>query len=244
MSKPLAGKIALVTGASRGIGRGIAERLAEHGASVMVHYMKSEDAAREVAAAVKSRGVDADIVQGDIAELAAVSRIIARTHERFGRLDILVNNAAEGPRANFDKVMPADYDRLFAITRGTFFAMQGAARIMGEGGRIISITSAAVKSCMADAPVYASSKGAIEVFSKCFSRDLGPRGITVNCVAPGVTDTDMVRNAPQALIDSATKGNVFKRLAKVEDIAGIVALVASPEAGWLTGQVIGADGGL
>ena len=136
------------------------------------------------------------------------------------------------------------YDRLFAITRGTFFTIQGAARMMGEGGRIVSITSAAVKSCMADGAVYSSSKAAIETFSKCFSRDLGPRGITINCVAPGVTDTDMVRQAPKALLDSARHGNVFKRLATTSDISAVVSLVVSADAHWLTGQVIGADGGL
>ncbi len=244
MSKPLAKKVALVTGASRGIGRGIAERLARDGADVMVHYLKSEAAARALADQIMAEGGKADVVQGDIASLEDVARMLERTQARFGRLDILINNAAEGPRAHFDQVTPAHFDRLFAITRGTFFAMQGAARMMGEGGRIVSITSAAVKSCMADAPVYASSKAAIETFSKCFSRDLGPRGITVNCVAPGVTDTDMVRDAPQHLIDSATKGNVFKRLAKTADIADIVAMVVSADARWLTGQVIGADGGL
>lgn len=244
MTKPLANKVALVTGASRGIGRAVAERLARDGANVMVHYLSSEAAARDVAGKVTAAGGKADVVQGDIADLAHVDRILQRTKARFGRLDILINNAAEGPRMHFDQVKPTDFDRLFAITRGTFFAIQGAARMMGEGGRIVSITSAAVKSCMADAPVYASSKAAIETFSKCFSRDLGPRGITINCVAPGVTDTDMVRNAPQHLLDSARLGNVFKRLATTSDIGDIVALVVSEDAHWLTGQVIAADGGL
>jgi 3-oxoacyl-[acyl-carrier protein] reductase len=244
MTSPLSGKVALVTGASRGIGRAIAERLAKDGAAVMVHYMASQAAAREVAAGIVAVGGKAEVVQGDIADLDAVARILEQTTSRFGRLDILVNNAAEGPRAHFDAVTPAHFDRLFAITRGTFFAMQGAARVMGEGGRIISITSAAVKSCMADAPVYASSKAAIETFSKCLSRDLGVRGITVNCVAPGVTDTDMVRGGPVHLLDSARKGNAFKRLAAPTDIADVVAIVASSDARWLTGQVIGADGGL
>lgn len=242
--KPLAKKVALVTGASRGIGRAIAERLARDGAAVMIHYVKSEAAAGDIAAKIKSAGGDAGTVQGDISDLDAVDRILSVTRDRFGRLDILVNNAAEGPRAHFDDVTVAHYDRLFAITRGTFFAIQQAARMMDKGGRIVSITSAAVKSCMADAPVYASSKAAIETFSKCFSRDLGPRGITINCVAPGVTETDMVRNAPKALLDSARLGNVFKRLATTSDIADIVALVVSEDAHWLTGQVIGADGGL
>jgi 3-oxoacyl-[acyl-carrier protein] reductase len=244
MSKPLAGKVALVTGASRGIGRAIAERLGRDGAAVMVHYVKSDAAAREVAAQIKAAGSDADTVQGDITELDAVSRILAATKDRFGKLDILVNNAAEGPRANFDKVTVEHYDRLFAVTRGTFFAMQGAARIMGDGGRIISITSAAVKSCMADAPVYAASKAAIQTYSKAFSRDLGVRNITVNCVAPGVTDTDMVKGGPIELLDSARKGNAFKRLATPADIADVVAFVCSHDARWITGQVIGADGGL
>ena len=244
MPKPLTGKVALVTGASRGIGRAIAERLARDGAAVMVHYMKSEAAAREVADKITAAGGKAAIVQGDIADLDAVARILTTTKDRLGRLDILVNNAAEGPRATFDQVTAEHYDRLFAITRGTFFAIQGAARMMGDGGRIVSITSAAVKSCMADAPVYASSKAAIETFSKCFSRELGIRGITINCVAPGVTDTDMVKGGPVALLDSARKGNAFKRLANTDDIADIVGFVCSHDARWLTGQVVGADGGL
>ena len=239
----LAQKVALVTGASRGIGRGIALRLARDGCSVAINYAQAEAHAAQVVEEIRALGREAISVRCDIADLDQVRAMVAQAHHRFGRLDILVNNAGNAIRKSFDEISESDYDYQFGLARGSFFAMQEAARLMTEGGRIINISSAAVKNCPADASIYAGAKSAMEAFSRSLSREVGKRGITVNVVAPGATMTELLQNAPEAILQSV-KRNAFGRAAQVEEVADVVAMLCGPDARWLTGQIIHADGGL
>jgi 3-oxoacyl-[acyl-carrier protein] reductase len=240
---PLAGKVALVTGASRGIGRGIALRLARDGCTVAVNYARAEQQAAEVVAQAQAMGREAWAVRCDVADLAQVRAMVSGVHRRCGRLDILVNNAGDAIRKPFDQISEADYDHQFGLARGAFFAMQEAARHMADGGRIINISSAAARSCPADAAIYAGAKAAMEAFTRSQSRELGARGITVNVVAPGATMTELLQGAPEHIVQSV-KRNAFGRAAEIDDVADVVAMLCGNDARWLTGQVIHADGGL
>ena len=236
-------RAALVTGASRGIGRGIALRLARDGFDVAVNYLQSQAQANEVAAEIRTLGRRALVLQADAGDVAQGRSLVRQVHGQFGRLDVLVANAGVAVRKPFDAITPADYDRQFDQARGTFFAMQEAARLLERDGRILVITSAATRSCPADAGVYAGAKSAMEAFARSLSREVGTRGITVNVVAPGATMTDLLKDAPPHIIESV-KRNAFGRAAEVDDIADCVAMLCSRDARWLTGQIVRADGGL
>ncbi len=237
------GRVALVTGASRGIGRGIALRLARDGFDIAVNYVQSELQAQEVAAEIEAMGRRVSVLQADISDAAQARQLVRDTHQHFGRLDVLVNNAGGAVRKPFGEISEADYDWQFAQARGTFFAMQESASLMSDGGRIIVITSAATRSCPADAAVYAGAKSALEAFARCLSREVGVRGISVNVVAPGATMTDLLKGAPAHIVESV-KRNAFGRAAEVGDVADAVAMLCGTDARWLTGQIVRADGGL
>jgi len=239
----LAGKVALVTGASRGIGRGIAVRLARDGCNVGISYAQSAAQAAEVVSQVEALGRQAVALQADAGNVAQARQLVADVHRRFGRLDILVNNAGNAIRKPFDAITEDDYEHQFGLARGCFFTMQAAARLMGDGGRIINITSAAAKNCPADAAIYAGAKSAMQAFARSLSREVGMRGITVNVVAPGATLTDLLRGAPDHILQSV-KRNAFGRAAEIDDVADVVAMLCGPDARWLTGQIVHADGGL
>jgi len=236
-------RTALVTGASRGIGRGIALRLARDGLDVAVHYVNSQTQAQEVAQEIQALGRRAVALQADIADLAQARAVVGQARAALGRLDVVVNNAGGAVRKPYSDITPEDYNWQFDQARGTFFAMQEAARLLERDGRIIVITSAATRSCPADAGVYAGAKSALEAFARSLSREVGARGITVNVVAPGATMTDLLVNAPPQIIESV-KRNAFGRVAQVDDIADAVAMLCGPDARWLTGQIVRADGGL
>ena len=192
----LAGKVAVVTGGSRGIGAAIARRLGLDGANIVVNYARNEDAARQVVAQVESGGSRAAAIQADMGDEAQIAALFARAGETFGRVDILVNNAAvSGGRALKDTDM-AFYEEMFGVNvKGPLFAMRQAARQMGpEGGRIVNISSSITNSPTAQWAAYAASKSALETLTAFLAVELGPRGITVNAVAPGVTETDMLRD--------------------------------------------------
>ncbi len=236
-------RVALVTGASRGIGRGIALRLARDGFDVAVHYLNAAAAAESVAAETRALGANAEVLQGDIGDVEAARALVQEAHRRFGRLDAFVANAGGAVRKPFADITVADYEFQFAQARGTFFAMQEAARLLQDAGRIVVITSAATRNCPGDAGVYAGAKSALEAFARSLSREVGARGITVNVVAPGATRTDLLKDAPPQILESA-KRNAFGRAAEVEDVADAVSLLCSADARWLTGQIVRADGGL
>jgi 3-oxoacyl-[acyl-carrier protein] reductase len=244
MSKPLEQKTAIVTGASRGIGRAIAERLGRDGARVVLTYVSNQGAADEVVSAIQASGGEAKAVRADMKSLAEVRGMFDAAESRFGKVDILVNNAAGVNVFKPTQAMTVeDYDSMFLITRGVYFALQEAAKRLASNGRIVSISTAGTAMAMAGAGAYAGSKGAVEHFSMALAKELGPRGITVNTVRPGVTETDgLVLDAGsiQHLVSQTPMG----RLGKPADIADAVALLVSADAHWITGQNVAATGGI
>ena len=244
MSGNLQGKIAIVTGSSRGIGRAVAERFGREGARVVVTYHGNRDKAEEVVGVIAGGGSEAVALQADVRDLASVRALFDQTITRFGGFDILVNNAAGvnvfKPTAEMTE---EDYDTMFQITRGVYFALQEAAKRIADGGRIVSISTGGTSMAMAGAGAYAGSKAAIEQFSNCLAKEIGHRGVTVNTLAPGLTETDgMVLNDEQknGLISQTPLG----RLGKPEDIANAISLLVSDDAHWITGQNIRATGGI
>lgn len=240
----LAGKVAIVTGASRGIGRAIAERLGRDGANIVVTYVGNRDKAEEVVSAIKTNGLEAIALQVDMRKVADVRSLFQKTLAHFGKLDILVNNAAGKnlfkPTAEMTE---EEYDSMFDITRGVYFALQEAAHHMADGGRIINLSSSATAMSIPTGGAYAGCKAAIEHFSMALAKELGARGITVNTVSPGVTETDgLVLDQEQ--VNQMIAQTPLGRLGHPDDIASAVAMLVSDDAHWVTGQSIRANGGI
>ncbi|WP_158046859.1 SDR family oxidoreductase [Skermanella pratensis] len=240
----LAGKVALVTGGSRGIGASIARRLAAEGADVALTYARSPDKARETVAAIETLGRRALAVEADNADAAAVTAAVEATVEAFGRIDILVNNAGIARMGHVDELTLQDFDDTMAVNvRAAFVASKAAAARMVDGGRIVSIGS-----CLADRvpgpgfSVYSMSKAALVGMTKGLARDLGPRGITVNVVHPGPTDTDM-NPASGPMADGQRSMMAVPRFGNPDDLAAMVAWLAGPEARGITGAGFAVDGG-
>ena len=243
-SQKLAGKVALVTGGSRSIGAAIAKRLAADGAAVALTYSSSPAKADEVVRAIESAGGKALAIKADAANPEAVRAAVTKTVEKFGGIDILVNNAATPINAPVEKFSIEDFEKVFAINvRGLFVATQEAARHMRDGGRIINIGSTnAERMPFAGGSVYAMSKGAVAGLTRGLARDLGALKITVNNVQPGPVDTDM--NPEDSDWGRATLPNVaLGRYGHTDEIASFVAYLASPEAGYITGGGLLIDGG-
>jgi 3-oxoacyl-[acyl-carrier protein] reductase len=243
-SKPLTGKVALVTGASRGIGAAIAKRLAADGAAVAITYSSGQEKANEVVRSIESAGGRAIAVRADSADVNAVKSAVAETARTLGRLDVLVNNAGIAIMAPLDQFSLADFDKLLAINvRAVFVASQEAARHMTDGGRIITIGSVnADRMPFVGGAAYAMSKAAVAGLTRGLARDLGPRGITVNNVQPGPVDTDM--NPATGPFAETLKGFMaINRYGRGDEIAGMVAYLAGPEASFITGASLMIDGG-
>lgn len=241
----LAGKVAIVTGAGRGIGRAIALRLAADGACVVVNYAHSADEASEVVAAIQTQGGEALAVQADMSKVSDICRLFEQTIDRFGHLNILVNNSGIGAFVPLTEITEEQFDTTFALNaKGTLFAMQQAGLHMTDGGRIVNISSASTVLSLAGMTVYAGSKGAVE-FAPIAAKELGGRGITVNTVMPGATSTESFHEMNTAESEaSLAQMSPLGRLGEPEDIADVVAFVVSDSPGWLTGQNIRATGGL
>lgn len=240
----LTNKVAIVTGASSGIGRAIAERLAEDGATVVVNYGKSAGKAKQVVADIEAKGGKAVAVQADMSNVADARRLVKETAKTFGHLDILVNNAGMFMYKTLVETTEEEFDRMFALnTKGPYFSLQEAAKVIQEGGRIVNISTDGTHIGFAGATAYLGSKGALEQFTKGLAHELAPKGITVNSVSPGYTITDMLPADP-AFRQIGEQASPLKRLGTPKDIADIVAFVVSEEARWLTGQNIHAGGGV
>ncbi|GAA6615162.1 glucose 1-dehydrogenase [Scytonema sp. NUACC26] len=241
---PLAGKIALVTGASRGIGQGIAERLGRAGATVVVNYAGSQEDANKVVATIQSFGSNAIALQANMGKVEEIRRLFQETIDRCGQLDILVNNAGIGSMAAIADVTEEEYNRVFDVNvRGVLFAMQEAARRMNQNGRIVTISSSTTLYPDPGVAVYAASKAAIELLTQVLAKEVGNRGITVNTIMPGPTVPGMFANLPPEVQQQAAASSPFNRLGTPQDIANIIAFLVSEEARWLTGQDICANGG-
>jgi 3-oxoacyl-[acyl-carrier protein] reductase len=244
MTKILTGKVALVTGGSRGIGAAIATRLARDGDAVALTYANAQQKADEVVHAIEAAGGRALAIRADSADVAAVQSAVAETVRTFGRLDVLVNNAGIAVIAPLDDFSLDDFDRMVAVNvRGVFATIQAASRHMGAGGRIITIGSVnADRMPFTGGSVYAMTKAAVAGLTRGLARDLGPRGITVNTVQPGPVDTDM--NPADGPFAESMKGMMaLGRYGQGDEIAGLVAYLASPDAGFVTGASLTIDGG-
>ncbi|MGE0486345.1 MAG: glucose 1-dehydrogenase [Gammaproteobacteria bacterium] len=245
---PLAGKVALVTGASRGIGRAIAARLARSGAAVVINFARDERSAARLAEDITTAGGDAIAVRADVAEDGAVARLFDAALARYGHLDIVVANAGYAWLGPFADTPPAEFDRLFAVnTRGTFLCLQQAARRLDDGGRIICISTIGTILNGPGGACYFASKAAVEQFCRVLAHELGPRRITVNVVSPGFTDTDMLtatgckEPATAAWIDGLTP---LGRLGRPDEIADVVNFLAGPAGAWVNRQNLAVDGGI
>lgn len=235
----LIGKTALVTGASRGIGKAIALKLAALGAHVAVNYARSRAEAEDVA-----RECNGFAVEADLADLTAIEAMFNRVHREFEKLDILINNAGVGYARPIAETPIEDFDRIFAVNaRGAFFCLQEAAKALPDGGRIVNISTGATVTSPQGFGIYCGSKAALEQFTRILARELAPRNITVNTVSPGFTETDMYYALPH-LADLAPRLTPLGRAGKPEEIADVVAWLCTPEASWITGQNIQASGGL
>ena len=237
-------KVALVTGGARGIGAAIVKRLARDGAAVAFTYVSSPDKANDLAATINAGGGKALAIRADSADAAAVQAAVQQTVEHFGGLDILVTNAGILNLAPIEDYPLEDFDRMVATNvRGTFVAMQAAARVMKEGGRIVTIGSiASIRVAFPTSSVYSMTKGAVAALVRGAAIDLAPRGITVNNVQPGPTETDMnPADGPHA---AALQTMIpARRFGKAEEVAGMVAYLVSAEAGFVTGASFTVDGG-
>jgi 3-oxoacyl-[acyl-carrier protein] reductase len=237
-------KVAIVTGASNGIGRAIAERLAQDGATVVVNYGKSADKAKQVVAGIEAKGGKAVAVQADMSKITDVGKLVKDTVKKFSRLDILVNNAGMFMYKPLVETTEEEFDSMFALNaKGPYFALQEAAKVLNEGGRIVNISTDGTHIGFAGATAYLGSKGALEQFTKGLAHELAPMGITVNTVSPGYTVTNMLPADP-TFRQIGEQASPLKRLGMPRDIADVVPFVVSEEARWLTGQNIHAGGGV
>lgn len=245
MTKGLSGKVAIVTGASRGIGREIAERLAENGAKVVVNYASSPAKAEEVVGLIKQGGGEARAIQADISQVAEIERLFRETIEAYGGIDILVNNAGIMTTKPIAAMTEEDFDQQFAINvKGTYFAIQQAFRHMNSGGRIINFSTSVAGQMFPTYSVYAGTKGAVEQFTRQLAKEFGPKGITINAVAPGPVNTELFTvGKSEEQIAGIVNMNAFGRLGEPDDIAGVVLFLAGEESKWITGQTLRVNGG-
>ena len=242
----LSGKTALVTGASRGMGRASALALARMGAQVLIHYSTGMKEAEAVVAEIRKAGGRADAVAADLSAPDGSHKLAKQVRAVIGdRLDILVANAGTSKSATIEETTVEDFDRLFAVNvRAPFFLVQQLLPIMGEDSSIVLISSLAAHAAVGTLSAYAATKGAVDTLVKHFASVMGARGIRVNAVAPGVVQTDMPNFTKTDAGRNYTLGmQALKRLAEPDDIGGVVAFLASDDARWITGDTIHVDGG-
>lgn len=245
MGQGLEGKVVLVTGGSRGIGAAVARRFASLESHVAIGYRSGREAAEKLAGEL-SGGRDCIAVQGDIARPDEIRAVVASTVDRFGRVDVLVNCAAIGPYRKLED-LDADFIRTMFDTNVlgiVLMTQEVLPHLPSPGGRIINFASALAYRPIPTSSVYSASKAAVVTLTHAFAKELGPRGITVNAVAPGVIETEMAAKAIAERGDQILAATPLARIGQPDDVAGIVTFLASPEAGWITGRTIIADGGV
>ena len=241
----LDGKGALVTGGSRGIGRAIVKRLAADGATVVFSYLQNEAAAQQLLREVAAAGGRAFAVRADQGSLEDLRRLSGQADEHLDGLDIVVINAAGGLPGMIGEVTEDVYDQFMAVhAKGPFFLIKHAGRALRDGGRIIAISTLNTRLHPPGGALYTGAKGALENFTAVAALEFGGRGITANVVSPGATETELLRAAnPGETFEAEVAQTALKRLGQPEDIAAVVAFLAGPDSGWISGQNLSADGG-
>ncbi len=239
-------KVALVTGASRGIGLAVAERLAQDGFTVIVNYSESAAPAEALVRKIEQAGGRALAAKADISDADSVRRMFDAAEAAFGGVDVLVNNAGVMTLASIADSDDASFDRHIAVNlKGTFNTLREAAKRLRSGGRIINFSSSVVGMLMPTYGVYAATKAAVEAMTRVLAKEVRGRNITVNAVAPGPTATDLfLKGKPQDLVDRMAKMAPLERLGQPSDIADVVAFLAGPDAAWVNGQVLRVNGGI
>jgi 3-oxoacyl-[acyl-carrier protein] reductase len=239
-------QVALVTGASRGIGAAIAQRLACDGFTVIVNYTESAEPAEALVRKIQQAGGQALAAKADVSSPTDVRRLFDAAETAFGGIDVLVNNAGIMNLANIADADDASFDRQIAVNlKGTFNTLREAATRLRSGGRIVNFSSSVVALLQPGYAVYAATKAGVEAMTSVFAKELRGRDITVNAIAPGPTATDLfLKGKPAELVDRLSKLAPLERLGQPEDIANTVAFLAGPDAGWINGQVLRANGGI
>jgi len=243
----LSNKIALVTGASRGLGRAAAARLAQAGARVIVHYSASRDAAESIAAEIRSKGGTADLIAADLSAVDGAHKL-AEAVRGLGveKLDILVNNAGVGTFSSIDEQSVEEFDRLFAVNvRSPYFLVQQLLPLLGEGSSVIFLSSVVARVAFEGTSAYSATKGAIEVITRNLAAELGPRGIRVNAIAPGAIETDMAESfiGTDEGKEWVKSAQALKRIGQPDDIADAVLFLASNDSRWVDGRSLEVSGG-
>ncbi|WP_263705586.1 SDR family oxidoreductase [Shouchella tritolerans] len=239
------GKTAIVTGASRGIGRAIASQLADLGAKVVVNYSRSAQEANAVVTQIKEKGGEAVAIQADIATVAEVQSLFQKTMEAFRQVDILINNAGVGIYKPIQEVTEEDFDKQFHLNvKGTFFACQQAMAYMEERGRIINFSTSVVGQMFPTYSVYAGTKGAVEQFTRQLAKEFAAKQITINAIAPGPVNTELfTEGKSEEQIEGLKKLIGLGRIGEPEDIANVIEFLVSDKSQWITGQTIRVNGG-
>lgn len=245
MEKQLIGKVALVTGASRGMGREIAETFAVHGAKVIVNYANNKSQADNVVHSIQYNGGEAVAIQADIGNMPEMNRLFEKVISTYGQLDILVNNAGIMITKPLTQITEEDFDKQFSVNvKGTYFAIQRAIKYMKKNGRIINFSTSVAGQMFPTYSVYAGTKGAVEQFTRQLAKELGSKDITINAIAPGPVNTELfTAGKTEEQIHTIGSGNDFGRLGEPEDISKVALFLASEESGWITGQTIRVNGG-
>ncbi|MEK1889196.1 MAG: SDR family oxidoreductase [Phyllobacterium sp.] len=239
-------QIAIITGAARGIGAAVAERLATDGFAVVINYANSSKAAEELAAKLRSVGQTAIAVQADVAKADEVRRMFEVTETELGKVSVLVNNAGIMNVVPLAETSDAVFEQQFSTNvQGTFNTLREAASRMADGGRIINFSTSVVGTNLPGYAIYAGTKAAVETFTRIFAKELRGRNITVNAVAPGPIATDLfLAGKSDELVQQFSKAAPLERLGQPDDIARVVSFLAGPDGGWINGQIVRANGGL
>ncbi|MGH8763811.1 MAG: SDR family oxidoreductase [Nitrosospira sp.] len=246
MTISLGGKVAIITGSSRGIGAEIARTLANAGAKVVINYVGNQEAAEAVCAAIAEAGGEALAVRADVSHSTEVRKLFDAAIERFNRVDILVNNAAVLLSRRIADISDEEFDRVLNINvKSVFYALREAATRLADGGRVVSLSSTVTRMMLPNYGAYAASKGALEQLTRIFAKETGERGVTANIVSPGPVNTEMFTTGKSEETIKRMAGMSFLgRVGEPEDIARVVLFLVSEEAGWVTGQNVSASGGV
>lgn len=244
--KNLEGKVAIITGSSRGIGRTVAERLADSGASVVINYSKTPEKAAEVVSGIVEKGGKAVAICADITKVNDIEKLFKETIAAFGKVDILINNAGVAINKPMSQITEAEYDIQFAVNvKGTYFACQQAMKYMENNGSIVNISTSVNGQMYTNFTVYCATKGAVEQITRQVAKEFGPKQITVNAVAPGPVYTDLLRaGRTEQELENMKKMNAFGRHGETQDVADVIEFLVSDKAHWVSGQTLRVNGGL